>query len=72
MPATSEQLETQIAELEALRRELLFVPTSGQVGNTHVNLAGKMADIDRELERLRLQLSGLKNGGRLLPTRRGC
>jgi len=69
---TIESVEARILALEDARDTMLLLPVKGKVGNTDIDLTGRLADIERELARKKMVLQGLYNGGVVPTTRRCC
>ena len=72
VPPTVAECDAKIAKLEAERESLRRVPTRGAVGRTSIDLGGKRAEVEEELELWRERRLAALNGGRAVNRTRVC
>jgi len=72
MPWTIPQCEDKLVQLREALDELVLLPTSGSTGKTSLSFAGKVAELEAQIDKWERRREALLNGGRAVRKERIC
>lgn len=72
MPWTIPQCEAKLVQLREALDELVLLPTSGSTGKTKLDFAGKVGELEAQIDKWERRREALLNGGRAVRKERIC